>query len=315
MTGIGGFAGSHLAEYLIGQKIKVAGTVREADNIANITHIRQRLTLYPLDLLEAGEIRDVVAYVKPNLIFHLAAQSAVPESWGDPEGTLTNNIVGQLNVLRAVLAAKFAPRILIVGSNEEYGHILPDELPVRETNLLRPINPYAVSKVAQDMMGYQYFASHSLKCIRVRPFNHIGPRQSDAFVASAFAKQVAQAEAGLCEPIIRVGNLDAWRDFTDVRDMVRGYDLALTKGKPGEIYNLGSGRMTRIRSLLDFFLSQAKIKIEVQEDPACLRPIDVPRTLCDYSKVRKRTGWEPRISLEQTLSDVLAYWRGCVTKT
>lgn len=287
----------------------MAGICRCAEDEVNICDLRQRLTLYTLDLTRASEVCDVVADARPDLIFHLAAQAAVPLSWEDPESTIINNIVGQLNVLKAVLTCGIGARILVVGSNEEYGRPLPEELPIKETNPLRPCNPYAVSKVAQDMMGYQYFASHSVQCVRVRPFNHIGPRQSDAFVTAAFARQVAEAEAGLRPSVLKCGNLTAQRDFTDVRDMVRGYYLALTKGEPGEVYNLGSGRSVPIQAVLDFFLSRSKVAIRVEQDSSCFRPIDVAESVCDFSKIRERTGWEPRIPLEQSLADVLEYWR------
>lgn len=262
-----------------------------------------------MDLLREVAVREVLEQVRPDLVFHLAAQSSVSRSWEDPQETLTNNILGQLHLLQAIVALSLRPRILIVGSNEEYGQPRPEELPVRESNPLRPINPYAVSKVAQDLMGYQYYVSHGLWCVRVRPFNHIGPGQRDTFVASAFARQVAEAEAGLREPVVRVGNLEAQRDFTDVRDMVRAYHLALEQGDPGEVYNLGSGRTVAIQHLLDFFIAQARVAIRVEPDPTRLRPADVPCIQCGTTKFRERTGWEPAIPLEHTLSDVLEYWR------
>jgi len=198
---------------------------------------------------------------------------------------------------------------LVVGSADEYGMVRPEELPIDEDTPLRPHNPYAVSKVVQDMLGYQYFASHGLHVVRVRPFNHIGPRQSPAFVTAAFAKQIAEAEAGRNPPIVKVGNLEAKRDFTDVRDMVAAYHLALSKGEPGEVYNIGSGIARSIEEVLDILLAESKIELTVQEDPARLRPSEVPMVACDARKFRACTGWEPHIPLEESLRDTLDYWR------
>jgi len=271
---------------------------------------RKRVTLHIGNMLmDLQALKELFAEIKPDYIFHLAAQAFVPASWADPWSTLENNIRGQLNVLLAAIDLGTHPRILVVGSADEYGIVAPKELPIRETNALRPNSPYAVSKVAQDMLGYQYYASHKLPVVRVRPFNHIGPGQSPAFVASAFAKQVAEAEAGLREPVVRVGNLDARRDFSDVRDIVRGYYLAISKGEPGQVYNLGAECSYAIRELLDGLISLSRISLTVELDPARLRPSDVPEIVADCSKFRAQTGWQAQIPLERSLSDILNYWR------
>jgi GDP-4-dehydro-6-deoxy-D-mannose reductase len=199
--------------------------------------------------------------------------------------------------------------VLIAGSADEYGMIRPDELPVNETTPLRPYNPYAVSKVAQDLLGYQYFASHGLPVVRVRPFNHIGPRQSPAFVTSDFAKQIAEIELDLREPKLRVGNLDARRDFTDVRDMVQAYHLALERGEPGEVYNLGAEQAYSIEQVLEMLLELSDVKIEVVQDTTRLRPTDVPVVVSDCSRFRQSTGWRATVSMEDSLRDILDYWR------
>jgi len=315
ITGIGGFAGSHLAEYFVAQGLEVGGIIHPRETTANIDALRHCLTLYEADLTDAPRVVQVISEDRPDLIYHLAAQAAVSKSWEDPAATMINNIIGQLNLFQAVLAADIHPRILVIGSYEEYGSLRPDELPAKETTPLRPTNPYGVSKIAQDMMGYQYFSSQGLHCVRVRPFNHLGPRQREGFVAPSFAKQVAEAEAGLHKPVVYVGNLEAKRDFTDVRDIVRGYYLALLHGEAGEVYNLGSGRATSVRSILDFFLAHSKVHLSVECDPSLLRPLDVPVSVCDYSKLKERTGWEPKIPLERTLSDVLEYWRNRIAST
>ncbi|MFQ6059293.1 MAG: GDP-mannose 4,6-dehydratase [Anaerolineae bacterium] len=308
ITGIAGFAGSHLAEHLLAQTDwEVWGVVHRRDE--NIAHLRPQLHLLQGDLTDGQWVREMLREVRPDLIFHLAAQSHVPLSWQDPWGTLETNIRAQVNLLQGVVQLNLEPRILIVGSNEEYGLIAPQELPVKETNPLRPDSPYGVSKVAQDLLGLQYHLSHGLQTVRVRPFNHIGPRQREHFVAPAFAKQIAEIEAGLTPPIVRVGNLSPQRDFTDVRDMVRAYHLALSLGEAGEVYNIGSGQPRSVQELLDTLLGLSQTAIRVEQDPARFRPSDVPISYCDASKFHARTGWQPQIPFEQSLRDVLDYWR------
>ena len=272
--------------------------------------LQDRAELYEVDIGSAEELAQALQASGPDLVFHLAAQASVPQSWKDPKSTYETNVLGQLSLLEAVRGLATQPRVLVVSSNEVYGAPTgPEALPITEADPLRPNNPYAVSKAAQDMMGYQYFAAYSLSIVRVRPFNHIGPGQSDAFVVSAFARQIAEVEAGLKQPIIQVGNLEAMRDFTDVRDIARGYYGALTKGAPGEVYNLGSGKAVSIQSLLDFFLAHSTAKVRVERDPSRYRPVDVPCIYGDSSKVQRATRWRPVIPLEQTLMDVLEYWR------
>ena len=263
-------------------------------------------------LVDLAALKGFFVEARPDFIFHLAAQALVPAAWSDPWSTLENNIRGQLNVLLAALHQSTLPSVLVIGSSEEYGVVPADQLPIRETYPLRPNNPYAVSKVAQDMLGYQYFASHRLPVVRVRPFNHIGPRQSPAFVASAFAKQIAEVEAGLREPKVLVGNLDARRDLSDVRDMVRGYYLALSQGEPGEAYNLGAERSYPMRELLEGLIALSKVKPTVEFDSQRLRPSDMPDVVADCSKMRSRTGWHAEIPLERSLQDILDYWRSRV---
>ncbi len=232
-------------------------------------------------------------------------------SWHAPVETLQTNVIGQVHLLEAIRqrGGDF-PRVLVVGSSEEYGLVQEHELPVTEEQLLRPLSPYAVSKVAQDLLAHQYFRSYGIPCVRARAFNHDGPRRGEVFVTSAFARQVAEIEAGACEPVILVGNLKARRDYTDVRDIVRGYWLLLEKGVPGEVYNLCSGHSHAIQEILDFFLENATVQgIAVQEDPARLRPADVPNLVGSAAKVHAATGWRPTISFEQMLRDVLDYWR------
>jgi len=308
ITGISGFVGTHLAEYLLNQTdCEVAGTV--FGPMDSIAHLRRRLQLYPAELSHLDVVSFILADAKPDLIFHLAAQPLPALSFKDPWFTLENNIRMQLNLLEAMQQLKLPARILVVGSGEEYGLIRPQDLPVTEEAPLRPMNPYAVSKVAQDMLGLQYFLSYGIQAIRVRPFNHIGPGQRLGFVVPDLAKQVAEAEAGKREPVVQVGNLEVSRDFSDVRDVVHAYYLALTKGEAGEAYNVGSGRARSIRFILDGLLRLSLVPLKYQEDPERMRPIDVPFVQADVSKLRAATGWEPLISIERSLADILDYWR------
>ena len=311
ITGVTGFAGSHLVDYLLTRKdCEIYGIQRWRSRTENIEHLRDdQITLLECDLRDATSTRDVLEKVVPDWIFHLAAQSFVPTSWNAPSESLTTNVQAELNIFEAVRHMGLKCRIQLACSSEEYGMVFPDEVPIRETNPLRPLSPYAVSKVSQDMLGYQYWMSWKVDCVRTRGFNHEGPRRGPVFVASDFAKQIADIEKGRKPPVLHVGNLEAKRDFTDVRDMVKAYVLALEKCEPGEVYNICSGKAWRIQELLDHLLSLTKVKIEVRQDAARLRPSDVPILLGDYTKFHAATGWRPTIPFEQTLSDMLEHWR------
>jgi len=311
ITGITGFAGSHLAEYFLAERpeVEVYGTYRWRSRRENIEGIESKLRLLECDLSDYVAVRRALDESRPDAIYHLAAQSFVPASWTAPLQTLSDNVAGQANIFEAVRSLKLDPAIQIACSSEEYGLVLPDEVPIKETNPLRPLSPYAVSKVTQDFLAYQYFMSYGIRAVRTRGFNHTGPRRGEVFVTSNFSKQVASIEAGIQDPVIRVGNLDAVRDFTDVRDMVRGYVLAAEKGKPGEVYNLASGRAITIRAMLDKLISMARVEVKVETDPARLRPSDVEVLIGDASKFHADTGWEARIPFDKTLADLLDYWR------
>jgi GDP-4-dehydro-6-deoxy-D-mannose reductase len=312
ITGITGFAGSHLAEYVLAEHpgTEVFGTMRWRSRTENIRGIESKIQLLECDIRDQSSVTGLIERAQPDRIFHLAAQSFVPSSWNAPAESLTTNILGQLNLFEAVRAAGIDPWIQIACSSEEYGLVHEDELPIRETNPLRPLSPYAVSKVGQDYLGYQYFKSFGTKVVRTRGFNHDGPRRGDVFVSSNFAKQLAAIEKGKKPPVIHVGNLEARRDFTDVRDMVRGYWLALDGGcEPGEVYNICTGKDYSIQRVLDELIRMSGIEVEVREDPERLRPSDVPILLGDSSKFRKATGWKPEIAYERTLRDMLDYWR------
>ncbi len=308
ITGVGGFAGSHLAQYLLTQPdTEVFGCVLHRD----LPHawLPPAVHLLEADLREPEAVQRLLAGVQPDLVFHLAAQAFVPQSLQDPWATLENNIRSQVNLLEAAIRQAQPPRLLVVGSNEEYGQARPDELPLREDSPLRPNSPYAVSKVTQDLLGLQYFLSYGLHIVRVRPFNHIGPGQDERFVAPSFAKQIAEIEAGLRPPVVRVGNLEAQRDFSDVRDVVRAYSLILQHGTPGEVYNVCSGRPRAARELLDIMLRASPAAITVEHDPALMRRVDTPISYGDPTRLRAATGWQPAIPFEQTVRDVLEDWR------
>ena len=311
ITGITGFAGSHLADYILTNHpdVRVFGFVRWRSRMDNIVHIQDKVELHEADIKDVISLKKALADIKPDRIFHLAAQSFVPASWRLPAETFAINAIGQINLFEALLSLKLNPKIHIAGSSEEYGHVNPDEVPMKETNPLRPLSPYAVSKVAQDLLAYQYFKSYGMKTVRTRGFNHTGPRRGDVFVTSNFAKQIAEIEKRKKEPVIHVGNLEAKRDFTDVRDIVRAYWLAAEKGEDGEVYNVGTGKAMAMKEMLDILLSLSKAKVKIKVDPERLRPSDVPILQSDCSKFVRLTGWKPRIPLEQTFKDLLNYWR------
>jgi len=314
ITGITGFIGSHLAKYCLKQpNTKVYGTMlfhHLGDELQRIERIKDKIELFECDLTNRVAVERVLAKARPDKIFHLAAQSFVPTSWKSPEDTLFNNIMAELNVLEVVRELKLDPVIVIAGSSEEYGLVFENELPVKETNPLRPLSPYAVSKIAQEKLAFQYHHSYGLKTVLTRFFNTEGPGRGQDFVTSNFAKQIAEIEKGKREPIIWVGNLDAKRDFSDVRDMVRAYWLASEKCKFAEPYNVCSEKTRSIKSVLDLLLNLSKVKnIKIKQDPERMRPSDVPILLGDSSKFRAETGWKPEIPFEKTMLDLLNYWR------
>ena len=303
ITGATGFVGNHLASHLhtMHPDAMIYGT-KLFDAEKSNKHIT---TTYQIDLKDYGRVRDMLAECQPDTIYHLAAQAFVPRSFEDPWETLENNIRSQLNLIQACLELDIRPRMLIISSAEIYGAVDATQMPITVNTPLRPTNPYSVSKVTQDMLGLQYFLSHDMPIMRARAFNHIGPGQNPRFVAPAFATQIAKIEVNQQEPYIYVGNIEAQRDFTDVRDIVRAYQLITEKGQPGQAYNIASGKAYSIQYLLDTLLSYSDIEIEVRVDESRLRPVDVPVILGDYSQLNDDTGWEPTISFEGTLRDVL----------
>ncbi len=266
ITGMNGFAGSHLADYLSTlPDVEIFGA--GVGSVENLAHLAGRTTFIDADLTNPEIATAVMAQAQPARVYHLAGQAFAPISWQDPWGTIEINLRAQVNVLSALAKMQSTARVLVIGSIDEFGRVEPAQVPVTETTAFQPDSPYGVSKIAQDFLGLQYFLSNNLQIVRVRPSNHIGPRQNEQFVTSNFAKQIAESEVGKHAPILYVGNLTARRDFTDVRDMVRAYYLALEKCMPGEVYNIGSERAVSIESVLDMMLKQSRVPIRVEQDP------------------------------------------------
>lgn len=309
IIGGAGFVGNYLMQYLTSNcGLQVAVTKMLHENILN-----ENVEVFNLDILNKSDINALLYNIRPDYIFHLAAQSSVSLSWKNPGLTIDVNIKGAVNVLDAIRELYYKPRVLLIGSGEEYGHIRTEEVPITEETLTRPGNIYAATKACLNMIGNIYARAYDMDVMMVRAFNHIGPNQAPMFVVSDFCKQVAEIEKGLKEPIIRVGNLSAKRDFTDVRDVVRAYTLLIQMGCAGEIYNVGSGNAIEIQYLLDTILSLSSSKIEVQVDPNRLRPVDVPIIEADTKKLYQCTGWKPEIPLLTTLTETLNYWRGTLS--
>lgn len=314
ITGATGFTGSFLVEHLLKNKnFQISGTFLLEKNLQNVKHLVNKVNFIKLNLMDFNKVTKIISEIKPDFVFHLAALTSPMKSFDDPSGTIINNIKAQMNLLEAIrLSGLEGARILIVSSAEIYGLVDQKDLPIDEKTELKPTSPYSVSKIAQDFLGMQYFLAHKLKIIRVRPFNHIGPRQSSNFVVSAFAKKIAEIEKNDRKAVISVGNLESKRDFTDVRDIVRAYALIIEKGKVGDVYNIGSGQAYKISYILDQLISLSSKKIRINIDKKLLRPIDIPELRCDIRKFQKITGWKSEIPLKKTLQDTLDYWRNII---
>lgn len=314
ITGSTGFAGLHLLRYLdtLGN-YELFGTYLTEGSLNNVADFSQKINFEKIDLSLQDKVEEMIAKIKPDYIFHLAALASSSKSFDNPKQTLVSNIETELNILEGVRKADLSgTKILIVSSAEIYGKVNKENNPLNEEAPFNPTSSYAVSKIAQDFLGLQYFLTYNLKTIRVRPFNHIGPAQSQGFVVADFAKKIAQIENGEIEPILKVGNLETHRDFTDVRDMVRAYLLLIEKGEPGEVYNIGSGISYKISDILEKLILLSKAKIEVKVDKSLLRPVDNQELICDYSKMKRITNWKPEITIEKTLKDTLDYFRNII---
>ncbi|MCX7622424.1 MAG: GDP-mannose 4,6-dehydratase [Thermomicrobium sp.] len=311
ITGASGFVGSHLAERLAtsGQWEVIGLSARPSPPSP---FVAQHLVC---DLLNADLVRKTLAHWRPDVIFHLAAVSYVPRSFQDPVGTIANNMIAQVHVLEAARTLQPPPIVVVVSSSDAYGLVYEDELPVRETQPFRPLSPYGVSKAGQDLLGLQYYLAYRLPVVRVRPFTHIGPGQSERFAISGFARQIAEAELGLAPPVLLVGDLEVERDLLDVRDVVRAYELLAEERFAGEVFNIASGRSWRLSDVVERLLALARVRIRVEQDPGRLRPVDVRVLRGDASALHAATGWRPEIPLERTLLDTLDYWRRTLRPT
>jgi len=316
ITGITGFVGSHLADYILkNQKsTKIYGLIRWRSPKDNIQKVQEDLNLLYGDLEDYSSLEKILASEKPDVIFHLAAQSYVDFSFISPISTLQTNIIGTANLLESIKTLKlqtgYDPIVHICSSSEVYGQVKEDEIPIYETNPLRPASPYAVSKVGEDMLALQYFLSWKIKTIRTRMFTHEGPRRGEVFAPSNFAKQIAAIEAGKQKKVVMVGNLESVRTFMDVRDAVRAYWLIVNRCIPGEVYNIGGVETMTVGEMLKKLISLSRKKdIRIKVDPKRLRPSDVTLQIPSVDKFVEQTGWKPEYKFDQTLLDLLDYWR------
>lgn len=311
ITGITGMVGSHLADYILENHphVEIHGLIRWRSPMDNIQHCKKFLQLHVGDLTDYGSLLRIVHEAEPDWIFHFGASAFVPSGFKAPIETLRTNVIGTANLLEVIYRVGTVSRTLVASSSEVYGQPRPEEIPIKETSPFRPASTYAVSKVGADMLAYQYGLSYDIDIIRTRLYTHTGSRRGDGYVVSAFAKQIAEIEAGIQNNPMRVGNLDSIRTFMDVRDAVRAYWLTMIRCSPGEVYNIGGNRTMTIGEMLQILVSFAKCPIEWKVDKSLLRPSDVTLQIPDVSKFKAATGWEPEISLEQTLLDTLNYQR------
>lgn len=315
ITGISGFVGSHLAEYALERGIKVCGLKRwHLSKMRNIRHILGKIKLFDCDLTDPIGIRNIIQKIKPDWCFHLAAESFVSPSWDHPTHYMDVNFNGTVNLLEAIRMGGLKTKILLPGSGEEYGEVDQKDLPINDKTLLQPVNPYAVSKIAQDLIGFVYFKSYGLNVIRTRAFNHEGSRRDNVFGISWYAYQIARIEQKLQPPVVRTGKRDDRRNFTHIKDLIQAYWLAMEKCKPGKLYLIGSDEKNHIYTFdqaLDLLISMSTFKGKIKKaiDPEFVRPTAVPRLIGDTKPFRNLTGWKPKIPFAVILEDTLNYWR------
>lgn len=313
ITGITGFVGSHLAEYLLKKNVDIFGICRWRSPRENISEIENRINLLECDLRDLPSVIKTLGEVKPDYIFHLAAQSFVPVSFREPVETMNVNVIGTINLFEALRFLKLDPIIHVCSTSDVYGETKKGESPISEKNQMNPTSPYAVSKAAQELAARQYFLSHGTKIIVSRAFNHTGPRRGAVFAESSFARQIAEIEKGMKLPEIEVGNLEPTRTFADVRDIVRAYYMLVKKGRVGEVYNIAGDSTTSIKKILEVLISLSNSKIiKVKVNKNLLRPSDPISKIPNDKKFRKISGWKPEIPIEKTLEDLLNFWRSAI---
>lgn len=309
ITGIGGFAGSHLTDLFLSEGIEVHGTTILDGGEANLAHCADRVTLHKCNLADSDSVAGALSACKPDWIFHLAALSFVPSAEKGPQEAILSNVLGSVNLLEGIKRCCPNAKALMISSSAIYGHVAVGDLPIKETGAPKPDSIYGITKTAQEMLTQLYFNKQNVQAVNLRPFNHVGPRQSPDFATPNFARQIALIEKKKQDPVIHVGDLSAERDFTDVRDIARAYLLAARHCTPGETYNICTGEVISMRGLLDMLISLAHVEVKVEIDPARMRPSDLPILTGDVAKFRDATGWRPTVPLEQSLKDVIEYWR------
>ncbi|MBI5122581.1 GDP-mannose 4,6-dehydratase [Candidatus Roizmanbacteria bacterium] len=317
ITGITGFVGSHLADYLLANtKYKLFGLKRVNSAQRNIAHLQEKVTLLNGDLIDQTSLIKVLRIAKPDYLYHLGALSWVTPSWDMPAAYMQVNAIGTINLFEALRVVGIKPRIFVSCTPEEFGDVPPEQIPITEETRIAPINPYAASKVAQDVICQTYQASYGLEIIRTRAFNHEGPRRDILGALASFAYQIAKIERKLQSPVIKVGNLEAKRNFTDVRDMVEAYVLAMEKGKPGELYLIGSNQIFTMKECLEMLISLSTIKNKIswEVDPERVRPTELRIFIGKFDKFYQLTKWQPKIPLRDTMQAILNYWREFIDK-
>lgn len=300
--------GSHLAEFLIQKKQKIYGTCLACEPLDNIAHIKKQINLTECDITDFDSLSKLIHRIGPDQIYHLAAFSSVGESFTRPLDVVGTNVRGALYLLEILRNMRKKIRLLVVSSADIYGRVKKKEIPIKESHNLNPVSPYGASKACADLLAYQYFQSYGVFVVRARSFNHTGPRQRLGFVVPDFASQIAKIDLVISKPVMKVGDLSAKRDLSDVRDVVKAYHLLMEKGKPGEAYNVCSGKAFKIETLLSTLLRFSSKKIKLWKKSK-RRPNEIPVLLGDNSKIKKTAGWEPQISINKTLKDTLNYWR------
>ncbi|MCL4418672.1 GDP-mannose 4,6-dehydratase [Patescibacteria group bacterium] len=320
ITGISGFVGSHLADYVLKKNVRVYGIKRwHLSKLRNIRHILDKIQLLDTDLTDPIGITKIIKKLKPDWIFHLAAMSFVSPSWDHPTHYMNVNYNGTVNLLEAVRQARLPTRILLAGSAEEYGEVDEKDIPIVDKTLLQPVNPYAVSKIAQDLIGFVFYKSYGLNVIRTRAFNHEGPRRDNVFGISWYAYQIARIEKNLQGPVIRTGLRGDRRNFMHVEDLVKAYWLAMEKCVPGKLYLIGADEKDHVYTFdqaLDKLIKMSTFKGKIKKiiDSEFVRPTGVPRLIADSKEFRKLTGWKPEISFDTVLIETLNYWRNFLSK-
>lgn len=309
ITGVTGFAGSHLAENLLAHKIEVVGTCLKGESRRNLAGFGSQITLREVSLEDAAAMSRLIDKYQPQWVFHLAALASVGASFGAPVRTMEVNLLGTMKLYESLRGKPFVEKIVFVSSADVFGPLPPQKMPIKPDYPLHPVSPYGASKAAADIISHQYSRAFGLPIVRIRAFNHTGPRQATGYVIPDFCSQISRIEKSKREGVIRVGNLSAKRDISDVRDIVEGYRLAAERGKTGDAYILASGKAHSMEDYLQMLVKHSTADISIKVDKRLLRPIEVPLLVGDISRSKRGLGYRPKYSIEKTLVDTLEYWR------